>query len=207
MSDLLRYLESTHPAPDPLLLELEQHGRADGIPIVSRETGRFLSVLVHMMQANRILEIGTAYGYSTLWMARAQSPIGKIWTIDPDQARTEVAISYFGRAGEEESITVFNQDAIELLPNFPQRNLDIVFIDADRKHYRQYLDLAVPMLKLSGIVVVDDCLLNGRITDAHSSDEDVEIMRDFNQYFLTYPDLDATILPLGDGTGIGVRTP
>ncbi len=205
MSDLLRYLESTHPAPDPLLLELEQHGRADGIPIISRETGRFLSVLVHMMQANRIVEIGTAYGYSTLWMARAQSPIGKIWTIDPDQERTEVAISYFGRAGEEESITVFNQDAIELLPNFPQRNLDIVFIDADRKHYRQYLDLAVPMLKRSGIVVVDDCLLNGRITDAHSGDEDVEIMRDFNQYFLTYPDLDATILPLGDGTGIGVR--
>ncbi len=205
MSDLLRYLESTHPAPDPLLLELEQHGRADGIPIVSRETGRFLSVLVHMMQANRILEIGTAYGYSTLWMARAQSPIGKTWTIDPDQERTEVAISYFNRAGEEESITVFNQDAIELLPNFPQRNLDIVFIDADRENYRQYLDLSIPMLKRSGIVVVDDCLLNGRITDGHSNDKDVEIMRDFNQYFLTHPDLDATILPLGDGTGIGVR--
>src|ERR1700719_1164176 len=118
MYDLLRYLESTHPSPDPLLLELEQHGRKDGIPIVSRETGRFLSVLVHMMQANRILEIGTAYGYSTLWMARAQSELGKVWTIDPDQARTEVAMSYFKRAGEDDSITVFNQDAIELLPTF-----------------------------------------------------------------------------------------
>ena len=207
MYDLLRYLESTHPGPDPLLLELEQHGRKDGIPIVSRETGRFLSVLVHMMQANRILEIGTAYGYSTLWMARAQSELGKVWTIDPDQARTEVAMSYFNRAGEEDSITVFNQDAIELLPTFPQRNLDIVFLDADRKHYREYLDLAIPMLKLSGIVVVDDCLLNGRIlNDSPEYDtEDAEIMRDFNEYFLSHPDLDATILPLGDGTGIGAR--
>ena len=205
MSDLLRYLESTHPAPNPLLLELEQHGRKDGVPIVSRETGRFLSVLVSMMQANRILEIGTAYGYSTLWMALAQPPLGKIWTIDPDHHRTDVAMSYFARAGEDDFITVFNQDATESLPTFPQRNLDIVFIDADRENYKKYLDLSIPMLKRSGIVVVDDCLLNGRIADSSAHDEDVAIMQDFNHYFLSHPDLDATILPLGDGTGIGVR--
>lgn len=207
MYDLLRYLETIHPAPDPLLLELEQHGHQEGVPIVSRETGRFLSVLVRMMQANRILEIGTAYGYSTLWMALAQPPAGKIWTIDPDYARTDVAISYFKRAGEDDNITVFNQEAVDLLPTFPQRNLDIVFIDADREHYRDYLELTVPMLKRSGIVVVDDCLLNGRIINQSpdQDDRDVEIMRNFNKRFLAYPGLDATILPLGDGTGIGVR--
>ncbi len=208
MFDLLRYLETAHPTPHPLLLELEQHGGKEGIPIISRETGRFLSVLVRMMQANRILEIGTAFGYSTLWMALAQPPAGKIWTIDPDYERTEVALSYFRRAGEDDYITVFNQDAAELLPTFPQRNLDIVFIDADRERYREYLDLTVPMLKRSGIVVVDDCLLNGRIVNQspEQDDRDVGIMRAFNERFLTHPDLDATILPLGDGTGIGVRT-
>ena len=204
MSDLLRYLESTHPAPDPLLLELEQHGRKDGVQMVSRETGRFLSVLVSMMQANRILEIGTGYGYSTLWMALAQPPLGKIWTIDPDHHRTDIAMAYFARAEEDDYITVFNQDAAELLPSFPQRNLDVVFIDADLENYQKYLDLAIPMLKRSGIVVVDDCLLNGRVADSNARDKDVEIMRHFNQYFLSHPDLDATILPLGDGTGIGV---
>lgn len=207
MYDQLRYLETTHPALSPLLLELEARGQKDGIPIVSRETGRFLAVLVRMMQANRILEIGTAYGYSTLWMAMAQPPVGKIWTIDPDYARTEVAISYFKRAGEDNNIIVFNQDAIELLPSFPQRNLDIVFIDANRAHYREYLDLAVPMLKRSGIVVVDDCLL-GRVAHPTSAEDngDLAVMRNFNEYFLKHPELDATILPLGDGTGIGVRT-
>ncbi len=205
MDDLLRYLESTHPPLNPLLLEMEQHGHKDGVSIVSRETGRLLSVLVRMMQANRILEIGTAYGYSTLWMALAQPPMGKIWTIDPDHERSAIAMNYFRRAGEDDYITVFNQDAIELLPTFPQRNLDIVFIDADRAHYRKYLDLTIPMLKRSGIVVVDDCLLDGRIV-ADSDDPDVAIMRDFNDYFLSHPDLDATILPLGDGTGIGART-
>jgi predicted O-methyltransferase YrrM len=206
MEDVLRYLESVHPAPNPLLLELEQHGRKDGIPIISRETGRFLSVLVHMMQANRILEIGTAYGYSTLWMALAQPPVGKIWAIDTDSERTDVALSYFKRAGEDDYITIFNQDALELLENFQQRNLDIVFIDANKQQYKDYLDLVIPMLKLSGIVVIDNCLLGGRVFDDSSNDEDVDAMRDFNEYFLSHPQLDATILPLGDGTGIGART-
>ncbi|MBV8638769.1 MAG: O-methyltransferase [Candidatus Eremiobacteraeota bacterium] len=205
MDDVLRYLETVHPAPNPLLLELEQHGRKDGIPIVSRETGRFLSVLVHMMQANRILEIGTAYGYSTLWMALAQPPIGKIWTMDTDSNRTDVALSYFKRAGEDDYITTFNQDALELLENFQQRNLDIVFIDADKRQYRDYLDLVIPMLKRSGIVVIDNCLLDGKVLRENPDDETITAMRDFNEYFLSHPQLNATILPLGDGTGIGAR--
>jgi len=186
-----RYLDALHPEQKPLLLELEQHGHKDGITIVSRETGRFLSVLVHMMQANRILEIGTGYGFSTLWMALAQPPMGKIWTIDPDSSRTTTALSYFQRAGEDDYITIFNQEALELLENFQQRNLDIVLVDADRTHYRAYLDLVIPMLKLSGVVVIDDCLVGD--------------LDEFNEYFLSHPDLDATILPIGNGTGIGAR--
>ena len=206
MEEILRYLEGAHPPPDPLLLELEQHGRKDGISIVSRETGRLLSTLVHMMQANRILEIGTGYGYSTLWMALAQPPVGKIWTIDPDVERTAAAASYFQRAGEDDYIEIINTPALELLENFPQRNLDIVFIDANKNEYLNYLDLVVPMLKLSGLVVVDDCLLNGRIAAPEAkNDEDVIAMRAFNEHFMAHPDLDATILPLGNGTGLGAR--
>ena len=206
MDEIVRYLEEAQPSQADLLLELEQHGRKDGVPIVSRETGRLLSLLVHAMQANRILEIGTAYGYATLWMALAQPPMGKIWTIDPDAERTKVAHSYFRRAGEDDFITIFNQDAAELLPNFPQRNLDIVFLDAEYLRYREYLDTVIPMLKLSGIVVIDDCLLGGRVADPECAhDEDVRTMREFNNYFLNHPDLDAMILPLGSGTGIGAR--
>ena len=193
MDDVERYLEGAHADPHPLLLELEQHGRKDGIPIVSRETGRLLSTLVHAMQANRILEIGTAYGYSTLWMALAQPPVGTIWTIDPDVSRTDVALDYFRRAGEDDNITIMNSPALEILPNLPLRNLDIVYIDAVKAEYREYLDLAIPMLKRSGLVIVDDML------------GDLDAMRDFNEYFLNHPDLDATILPLGNGTGIGAR--
>lgn len=203
---ILAYLESAHTQPPELLLELERHGRRDGVPIVSRETGRFLSTIVHAMQASRILEIGTGYGYSTLWMALAQPRLGRIWTLDPDAARTGVAMEYFKRAGEDDYIEVFNTPVLELLENFPHRNLDIAFIDADKRDYRAYLDLIVPMLKLSGLVIVDDCLLGGRVAEsAGPEDSTVAAMRDFNRYFLAHPELDATILPLGNGTGIGAR--
>jgi predicted O-methyltransferase YrrM len=207
MAEVLAYLDEVHRSPHSLLVELEQRARKDGIPIVSRTMGRLLATLVHCMQANRILEIGTAYGYSTLWMALAQPPAGKIWTIDPDRARTDVAQSYIKRAGEDEHIEVFNQPALDFLPTFPQRNLDIVFMDAAKSEYCSYLDLAIPLLKRSGLVVVDNCLIGGRVAEppAPGEDPDVSAMRAFNAYFLQNENLDATILPFGDGAGIGAR--
>ncbi len=194
MQHIRAYLEAIHPQPHPLLVEIEHLSLKDGVPIPSRETVRLLSSIVAAMQATRILEIGTAYGYATLWMAFAQPRIGRIWTIDPDTRRTEVALSYFKRAAEDDFIEIANTPALELLENFPHRNLDIVFIDADKNEYGRYLDLAIPMLKLSGLITVNDCLLGDRSTNDA-----------FNRYFVTHPDLDATILPLGNGMGIGAR--
>ncbi len=185
------YLEAVHPQPNPLLLELERQASNDGVPIPARETGRLLSTVVHAMQASRILEIGTAYGYATLWMALAQPRLGRIWTIEADAALTAVALSYFKAAGEDDYIEICNTPPLELLENFPHRNLDIVFIRAGSFDYRAYLDCVVPMLKLSGLVIVDGCLAEG--------------MDGFNRCFLGHPQLDATILPLGGGTGIGAR--
>lgn len=207
MADTDSYLESVHADVPPILLELEQHGLRDDIPIVSRATGRLLSVLVHCMQANRILEIGTAYGYSTLWMALALPPAGKIWTIDPDTGRTDVAAEYFKRAGVAEQVEIINQPALEILPIFPQRNLDIVFVDALKPEYEEYLEHALPLLKLSGLVVVDNLLWGGRVAGkpAKDDDENLKAIRKFNKIFLNHAGLDATIVPVGDGTGIGTR--
>lgn len=181
----LHQLEGFHRPPHPLLIELEQRGARDGVPSVSRVTGRLLSTLVAAMQANRILEVGTGYGYSTLWMALAQPSVGRIWTVDPDARRTDVAREYFRRAAEDESIEVFNTPAPELLENFPHRNLDIVFVWASKADYATYLELIIPMLKLSGLAIFDDCLDSP----------------DFEARFLQHPALDATILPLGIGIG------
>src|ERR1700724_2740528 len=157
------YLERIHPGPHPLLLELEGLGRADKIPIVSRETGRLLSTLVHCMQANRILEIGTAYGYSTLWMGLPLPPAGGVWASDGDRERTEIATAFLKRAGKDDAVDIINQPALDVLKTFPQRNLDIVFIDAVKTEYADYLEASVPLLKRSGLVVVDNFLWSGRV--------------------------------------------
>jgi len=175
---------------NPLLLELEQQGRKDGVPVISRESGRLLSTLVTAMQASRILEVGTAYGYATLWMALAQPRMGRIWTIDSDAARTDVARAYFRRADEDDYIEVFNTPALELLENFPHRNLDIAFVAANEGEYRAYLELLIPMLKLSGLVIFEHAL---------------RAPPEFSEAFLHRPDLDATVLGLGDGIAIGAR--
>lgn len=205
MEQTTRYLETAHPRPHPLLLELEQRSRQDGIALVSRETGRLLSTITHAMQASRILEIGTGYGYATLWMALAQPRMGKIWTIDPDTRRTDLALSYFRRAEEDDFIEIFNTPSLELLENFSHRNLDMVFVDAPLDQYDSYLDLIVPMLKLSGLAIFNGCLLGGRVADEDDDAPDVLVARAFNERFLDHPDLDATLLTVGDGTAIGAR--
>lgn len=189
MGEIARRVEALHPQPHPVLIELEQRAADDKIALIPRSTGRFLSTIVTAMQANRILEVGTGYGYSTLWMALAQPRMGRIWTIESQAEHTAIALSYFRRAQEDDYIDLFDTPALELLENFPQRNLDIVFIAANLEEYDRYLELIVPMLKLSGLAVFNDCLAAG----------------DFARRFLTHPALDATILPIGDGTGIGAR--
>jgi predicted O-methyltransferase YrrM len=203
----LDYLRRLHRNPHPLLLELEQLGHADDIPIVDRPTGRLLSTLVHAMQANRILEIGTAYGYSTLWMSLAMPPAGHLWTIDPATSRTEVALDFLRRAGKADAVSILNQPALEVLPTFPTRNLDIVFIDAVKTEYADYLDLVIPLLKRSGLVVVDNLLWDGRSAAEPAEDDSASTLaiRAFNRTFLNHPQLDATIVPVGDGIGLGAR--
>jgi predicted O-methyltransferase YrrM len=174
---------------NPILLELEQRAHKDGVPIVSRDTARFLSVIVTGMQASRILEVGTAYGYSTLAMALAQPRMGRIWTIERNPAHAAVALEYFRRAGEDDYVELFNTPAAELLENFPHRNLDIAFVAGAPEDYDRYLELVLPTLKLSGLAIFYGCTS----TPA------------FVRRFLEHPELDATILPIGEGTGIGAR--
>ncbi|MBV8198768.1 MAG: hypothetical protein JO263_11570, partial [Candidatus Eremiobacteraeota bacterium] len=96
-----------------MLLEVERRASADGVARISRQMGRFLSTVVTAMQANRILEVGTGYGYSTLWMALAQPPAGRIWTIEPESSRAGVALDFFRQAAEDDHIEVFTTPAFD----------------------------------------------------------------------------------------------
>lgn len=178
-------MQPLYPSPHPLLAELERRAREAGVPAISPEIGRFLATIVTAMQANRILEVGTSYGYATLWMALAQPSVGRIWTVDSDAAHTDIARSYFQRAAEDDYIEVFNTPALELLENFPHRNLDIVFVAANPQEYDKYLEAIVPMLKLSGLAIFNDATA----------------VPGFAERFLAHPALVSTMLPPGIAVG------
>jgi predicted O-methyltransferase YrrM len=104
-------------------------------------------------------------------------------------------------------VEIINQPALEVLPTFPVRNLDIVFIDAVKTEYEDYLDLSVSLLKRSGLVIVDNLLWSGQSASepAHHDSTATKAIREFNRTFLNHPQLDATIVPIGDGIGIGSK--
>jgi predicted O-methyltransferase YrrM len=203
----LDYLEKVSGGLDAVLGELEELGRSNDIPIVDRETGRFLAVLVAATQAANVVEIGTAYGYSTVWMARALPAQGKILTIDPDMARTAIATDFFRRAGVADRIEVRNARALDILPTLARGHYDLVFIDALKEEYSEYLRASVPLLKTFGILLADNLLWAHRAAQPPRSSDDAPLkaIRRFNEELLGHPALVATILPLGDGVGFATK--
>jgi predicted O-methyltransferase YrrM len=198
----LDYLEGIHPPMGPVLEEMLKSGRAEGVPIVNPATGRLLRVLVAAMAPKRVVEIGTAIGFSTLWMASALPPGGRIDTIDPDRSRTDRARKYWLRAGVTDRVRVVNEPALRVLPRLAA-GIDFAFIDAVKTEYSAYLDALLPKMAPGGMITVDNVLWSGRIA-AGEHDENTDALRAFNERFLGHGQLEATIVPVGDGVGIGV---
>ena len=201
----LQYLEGVHAPLGPVLEEMLKTGRAEGVPIVSSASGRLLRVLVTAVAPKRIVEIGTAIGFSTLWMASALPAGGRIDTIDPDRSRTDRARRYWLRAGVTDRVRVINEPALRVLPRLAP-GIDFAFIDAIKTEYVAYLDALLPKMAPGGMITVDNVLWSGRIA-AGVHDEDTDALRAFNEHFLRHEQLEAAIVPVGDGLGIAVVRP
>jgi predicted O-methyltransferase YrrM len=207
----LDWIESTGRPPDPVFLEMED--AASGlhrIPILSRDSGRMLAVLA--ASRRRIVEVGTAIGYSTLWMALALPTDGTIVTIDPDRSRTDRAREFWRRAGvPDDRIEVVNAPALEAFEAEPRLRgpFDLVFIDALKEEYQGYLDALRPRLAPGAFVVADNVLWSGRVsggrpaTPGDGSDE----LRDFCARLSADPAFETTILPIGDGLLVATLRP
>ena len=185
----------------PALEAIEAAAAPSGIPIVDRDSGRVLAALA--AGRRRIVEVGTAYGYSTLWLALGQPADGTIVTIDPDRARTDLARNWWREAGiADERITVLNARALEAFAAADPAlagPFDLAFIDALKPEYQAYFDALVPRLAPGALIVADNVLWSGRVTDAAMTDPDTAALRQFDATVLGDPRFTATILPVGDG--------
>jgi predicted O-methyltransferase YrrM len=202
-SEQAEYLERLLPSRDTIAADLEADAAQHEVPIVDPEVGRFLELTARAINARRILEIGTATGYSGLHLARGMATDGELVTIDVDPDRQRTAQEHFQQAGVGERVTLLLGPALDLLPTL-SGSFDLVFLDAIKTEYRDYLDLALPLLRPGGLVVADNVLRAGQIAlDEH--DETLDALRDFNAYAMTHPQLLGLILPLGDGLFYAVK--
>lgn len=208
----LDWIEATSAPVHPILAEIEAMAEPRRIPIVSRAVGRALAAMA--AGRPRIAEVGTAYGYSALWMALAQPADGRIVTIDPDRDRTDLARAWWRRAGiPDERITVINQPALRAIADGHPAlagPFDLIFLDALKDEYLGYLEGLLPALVPGGVVLADNVLWSGRVSGARpmvAGRDDVLGLRAFSQAMLHDTRFAATLLPVDDGLLVATLRP
>ena len=176
-----------------------------GLPAidVSKLQGKFLALLVRISGARRVLEIGTLGGYSTLWMARALPEGGRVVTLEFDPHHAEVARTNLANAGVLERVNLRVGRAIETLPtleNSADAPFDLIFIDADKESYPEYLDWSLRLSRVGTVIVADNVVREGKVVEGGCDDPRVQGVRRFTEKLAAEPRLDATVLQ-----GVGAK--
>ncbi len=200
------YLAETRPPADELVAEMEAHAERDGVPIADRSVAHLQAILARAIDADRVLEFGTAIGYSTLHVARTGT---EVVTMDVDEERIAAAERYLERAGVRDRVEIHHAPALAVLDDL-SGPFDVAFLDAVKGEYEQYLERTLPMIPVGGLVVADNLLWSGHVPadDAdvpESRRESTAALRAFNERFVGHDQLDAIVSPLGDGTGIATK--
>lgn len=202
------YLASLRAPSDPVLAEMERQAAREGIPIVVPETGALLHVLALAIGAKRTIEVGTAIGVSTLYLARALPTDGKIVSFEIDEQRQAAARGYLERAGALDRADLRLQDAREGLGTL-DGSFDMAFIDGVKSQYDDYFDALLPRLRSGALLAVDNVLMSGTVaegrSDGHWTDEQIATARTFNERLLGHDELTSAVLPVGDGVLVAVR--
>lgn len=195
-----RYLYELLPARDPVLAEMEEYAARHDVPIVGPAVGRLLTLLVMISGAKRIFEMGSAIGYSTIWLARAAGPRAEVYYTDGNSENARRAKEYFRRAGVAQRIHVLVGDAVELI-NTVRGKFDLIFNDVDKHQYPAVFRKAVPRLRRGGLLVADNALWFGRV--AHpAKDAATRGIQEFNRLIYSSSELHSVIIPLRDGVAV-----
>lgn len=203
------YLERLLPASAELLAEMEAYAEEHRVPIADREVARFIEITARANGARRVLEVGMAIGYTVMHLLRGMGDGGEVVTIEPSEEMIARGEEYLGRAGHGGRVRIERGRALEVLPRLAGETFDAVFLDALKEEYVGYLELSLPLLRVGGLVIVDNLLWGGQVAGEIRSPEQTastQALREFNQVFMRHPQLLSVILPVGDGLGYAVKT-
>lgn len=200
---LYQYVRDHSTPRDAVLLELAAEtaalGRAANMQIAA-EQGALLTMLVQLMGARSLIEIGTFTGYSALCLARGLGPEGRLLCCDVSEEWTRIARRAWARAGVAERIELKLAPALETLAALPPgTRFDLAFIDADKANYRAYYEALLPHLRDGGLVLFDNTLWSGAVIDESVNDEDTAALRALNAALRDDPRVEVVLLPIADG--------
>jgi predicted O-methyltransferase YrrM len=204
------YIRELFAPEDDVLRELARRTAASDVaPMqITSEVGKLLHVLARAVGARRALELGTLFGYSTIWIARALPPDGRLVTIDVDAGRAEEARSWLVRAGVGDRVEVRVGAALDVLPTLPESEpFDFAFIDAAKEEYPAYLDRLLPLVRRGGIIAADNVLLGGggSVLAGDGSSSGARGVREFNRRIAGDPRLASIIMPVREGVSVSIR--
>jgi predicted O-methyltransferase YrrM len=198
-ADIDRYLSKAVISPDPVLEQALEASNRAGLPAiqVSPQQGKLLMLLAQMVGAQRILEIGTLAGYSTIWLGRGLPPQGKLITLESDPKHAEVARSNIERADFADFVEVRLGRALNSLPKLAAENhapFDMFFIDADKKNIPEYFTWCLRLSRPGSVIVVDNVVRDGAVIDAQSQEAGVQGIRRFFEMAAAEPRVTGTAL-------------
>ena len=201
--DVDAYIDRLANRGDEALRSIEEQGQADGWPIVGAAEGSLLYLMARSLGARRILELGTAIGYSGTWLARALPKGGDLVTVEWDPETAKLARSNFERAKVADRVTVLVGSAQEILEDL-RGPFDLVFNDIDKTGYPDVLEPCVRVLRVGGLLVTDNVLWDGKVARTGRS-RDTEAIRSYNRRLSKDPRMLAVILPLRDGVSVALK--
>ena len=206
---IITFINSLDTKNSEILEDIEREALADNVPIIRREMQSFLKVLLMVKKPMRVLEVGTAVGYSALLMAGVMPAECTITTIEKYEPRIPVAKANFKRAGEEARITLLEGDAEEILKEL-EGPYDFIFMDAAKGQYIHWLPMILRLLSDGGILFSDNVLQDGDVVQSRYAVErrDRTIHARMREYLYTLKHMDefeTSILPVGDGVALSVK--
>ena len=204
-----RYLHGLQPERAPLVREMEELAARDRIPIVEWETARFLATLTRALQPRRVLEVGTAIGFSTLHIAEQLPPGGRIFTLERDERRIGQARDFLDRGGVLDRVEIVEGDALETLPGV-DGPFDMLFLDATKGEYRRYLEIAEAKSSERAVLLVDNLLMEGEVAlpdgaPTSWNPASLAAARELNPELTTSDRWLGSVLPIGDGIGFATK--
>ncbi len=207
---IISYIHSLEQSRGPFLDELRTYAEANRVPIIRREVESFLEVLLSIQRPKAILELGTAIGYSAIFMGRCVCENSRIVTIENYEKRILSAKENIKKAGMEQKICLVEGDALEEMKKMQSESFDFIFMDAAKAQYIYFLQEAVRLLKTGSVLVADNVLQEGDLIESRYAvtrrDRTIHArMRDYMYEVKNRQDLVTTVVPIGDGMTVSVK--